>query len=595
MLSIKKLGRGSERYYLGLVVEDYYLEGGEPPGYFLGNRSGPVTHRALRSLLQGFDPETGSPLVQNAGRPNRASGWDVTFSPPGSVSVAWAQAPLALREQLEAAHAESVAHALGALEAIAGRSRMGKGGRLSVPARLIVGVFEHGSARAVDSNLPDPQLHTHCVIPNVGFRRDGSTGALVSHGFYEYQLQLTSIYRYELARRLRALGFEITPLGKKLGFRLDCIPKELEQHFSKRRAQITRSLEEHGTSGARASEAAALSTRQRKGRTPPRADLFAAWQAEARALGHTIEWPGTAAPAEPSRRPRSTPNQRRFAAAVIEREAELLSQYKGRFDRDELLCRTLDKTVGNRMPSLEVAKILERYLAGNKLVTLENERGKTFYRTRQAARARSHLKQLIERERRSTSRRATAVSAATPGPAHLGALSRDLRRQGNHVVVLSRSRRAAEALDRDTRLSWEDGTRRKGTGVEATTLARFLWNVERGDFHVGPLPPAWLRETARALGAITERARRYLAWSSARRPLQIDRRSVVLVDAAHLLTAAELSALLESTKRHGARLVFFGAERGAYGDYVLGRLSHESSRSNKHRTRNEAPELEVSR
>ena len=106
----------------------------------------------------------------------------------------------------------------------------------------------------------------------------------------------------------------------------------------------------------------------------------------------------------------------------------------------------------------------------------------------------------------------------------------------------------------------------------ATTLSKFQSNLDRGHFHRGPLPPAWLRNAARALGAITERANRYLAWSSDRRPLEIGRRSVVLVDEAHKLTASEISALIDATHRHGARVVFLGREQGVYGDVALPRL-----------------------
>jgi len=51
MLSIGKLGRGAEGYYLQAVAagaEDYYLGSGEAPGQWLGNgsaRLGPDGHR----------------------------------------------------------------------------------------------------------------------------------------------------------------------------------------------------------------------------------------------------------------------------------------------------------------------------------------------------------------------------------------------------------------------------------------------------------------------------------------------------------------------------------------------------------------------
>ena len=36
MLSIGAMGHGQGTYYVGLAQEDYYLQGGEPPGQWLG-------------------------------------------------------------------------------------------------------------------------------------------------------------------------------------------------------------------------------------------------------------------------------------------------------------------------------------------------------------------------------------------------------------------------------------------------------------------------------------------------------------------------------------------------------------------------------
>ena len=98
MLSISKPmhGAGQGNYYLGLAREDYYLSGGEPPGLWHGEGasrlglSGVVEPEKFRNLLNGFSPDRLHPLAQNAGRNDRQSGWDLTFSAPKSVSVLWA-------------------------------------------------------------------------------------------------------------------------------------------------------------------------------------------------------------------------------------------------------------------------------------------------------------------------------------------------------------------------------------------------------------------------------------------------------------------------------------------------------------------------
>src|SRR5881397_1329932 len=69
MLSIGKLGRGQESYYLGKVAEgaeDYYSGEGEAEGYWLGDGAedlglqGKVEPAQLVAMLTGGDPATGA-------------------------------------------------------------------------------------------------------------------------------------------------------------------------------------------------------------------------------------------------------------------------------------------------------------------------------------------------------------------------------------------------------------------------------------------------------------------------------------------------------------------------------------------------------
>src|SRR6185503_16655163 len=104
MLSIGKLATGQADYYLeqatGRIdratsvasgIEDYYLEGVEPDGVWMGAGAGRlgaaarVSADALRHALEGRDPLTGEPLARHAA--TRIPGFDVTFSAPKSVSV----------------------------------------------------------------------------------------------------------------------------------------------------------------------------------------------------------------------------------------------------------------------------------------------------------------------------------------------------------------------------------------------------------------------------------------------------------------------------------------------------------------------------
>ena len=100
MLSIGKLGKGQESYYLEKVAEgaeDYYSGEGEEAGQWLGDAaaelglSGEVEPDQLVAMLTGMNPATGEPLGLRAVAGGGAvPGFDLTFSAPKSVSLTWA-------------------------------------------------------------------------------------------------------------------------------------------------------------------------------------------------------------------------------------------------------------------------------------------------------------------------------------------------------------------------------------------------------------------------------------------------------------------------------------------------------------------------
>ena len=100
MLTIGKLGRGQEKYYLEKVAEgaeDYYAGEGEAEGYWLGDAAeelgleGRVEAKQLTAMLTGRNPLDGEPLLGMRGVPAKGAvpGFDLTFSAPKSVSLLW--------------------------------------------------------------------------------------------------------------------------------------------------------------------------------------------------------------------------------------------------------------------------------------------------------------------------------------------------------------------------------------------------------------------------------------------------------------------------------------------------------------------------
>ncbi|MCB1153063.1 relaxase domain-containing protein [bacterium] len=292
MLSIKARGsaREAEDYYTHLVTdhgpEDYYVAAGDS-GSWSGagadalGLAGGASAEQFRALAEGRDPRSGAALVQGAGEEHRA-GWDLTFSAPKSVSVAWGTADGDQRQAIADAHKRAVDIAMQkVIEDHAAYGRRGKGGMHHERVSLVAAQFVHGTSRE-----QDPQLHTHSFVFNCAQRADGTWGGVESSYMYRWKMAAGTVYRAELAAQLQKLGYEIERDGTS--FRIVGVSQEISDHFSKRRAQIEAALAEHGTSGARASEVAALDTRRDKEHAD-RDELRQRWQTEAAERGLDAE------------------------------------------------------------------------------------------------------------------------------------------------------------------------------------------------------------------------------------------------------------------------------------------------------------------
>lgn len=303
MLSIKLIGSGANQvnYYASLGTENYYTEGGEPPGEYWGSGSkligleGKVGNKELGNLLAGYSICGKNKLVQNAGSKARRAGFDLTWSVPKSVSVAWSQSDLSKRLLIERAGERAVKRSLQVVAELCGKTRRGRNGERIEDAHLIGAIFRHDTAREVEGGVPDPQLHFHSVMCNVVVREDGTTGALDGRPLFKKSMKMAlgALFRTELSRELGKLGLTSHRPKNRFGkeaswFELEAVPKELIKAFSKRRLEIKEWLKKRGLSGAKASELAA--TKTRKGKRPQkRSSLFEAWKEVG--LEHGFEGP----------------------------------------------------------------------------------------------------------------------------------------------------------------------------------------------------------------------------------------------------------------------------------------------------------------
>jgi conjugative relaxase-like TrwC/TraI family protein len=283
MLTISKAKETS--YY---EKEEYYCKPGELPGQWYGKAStalgltGQIEKSDYDNVMAGFAP-SGESLVQNAGK-SRVKAHDLCFSAPKPVSLILARADELLRQKIQQAHKESVRAALRHIEKHAAYTRRSKDGKIIEKLNgLAFAHFTHFSSRSNDM-----ALHEHALYLNLAQRSDQTWGTIMSQPLYQWQKSAGAVYRSQLARKIRELGFEIERDGES--FSIKGISQKLCKYYSKRANAIDEALNEFGasTSASKIGSIIKVATRAKK-TTKDRETLLNQWQSEMDTLGFKQE------------------------------------------------------------------------------------------------------------------------------------------------------------------------------------------------------------------------------------------------------------------------------------------------------------------
>ena len=275
-------------------ADDYYSRDRSPSAWSgraadeLG-LAGEVKAEDFRAMLDGRLPN-GEQLHHAGEGSGRRGGTDLTFSAPKSVSL---QALVAGDTRLLQAHETAVARALDRAEELAAcRVTVDGVTTKQTTGTLAVAQFRHDLSRAAD-----PQLHTHAVVLNVTQREDGAWRALDNEALYRNKMWLGAYYRSELAKEVKALGYELRVTHADGRFELAHVAPEQVKAFSSRSKMIEEAVGRLGLTReeatARQLQVAALATREGK-QVHDRALLLAEWKERAAAVGLALE--KTAAP-----------------------------------------------------------------------------------------------------------------------------------------------------------------------------------------------------------------------------------------------------------------------------------------------------------
>ena len=242
MISIRRVSLGGGFRYLmeSVAVGDgaversssltrYYAESGTPPGVFLGSglgdldggrgveRGSQVSEEHLRQMLVACaDPISGAPvgsIPRTFRRGVPVAGFDLTFSPSKSVSVAWALADEGTKAVIYECHRRAIDYVLAYGEREVFRSRSGVNGVVEEDITgVVAAAFTHWTSRA-----DDPQLHDHVVIWNrAKSLSDGRWRTLDSRGIFKATTTLSELHQGVLSDLLtEALGVGWQPRGRR--------------------------------------------------------------------------------------------------------------------------------------------------------------------------------------------------------------------------------------------------------------------------------------------------------------------------------------------------------------------------------------------
>jgi conjugative relaxase-like TrwC/TraI family protein len=210
----------------------------------------------------------------------RVQSFDHCFSSPKSVSLLAAGGSDQLRRQVAQARADALGVGIGYLEARGIGVRRDHNGtdRHHVHTGVLAVAFEHRLSRS-----GDPQFHTHVLVQNAAQGPDGRWTALDSDRLYAQLMAADHLYlAAERAALTERLGVRWGPVDERSGAAeiqgLD--DRTLIERFSKRSEQIDHWLAEQGLSGIKASSAAAVATRAPKDHGDSEQSVYQRWALE---------------------------------------------------------------------------------------------------------------------------------------------------------------------------------------------------------------------------------------------------------------------------------------------------------------------------
>jgi conjugative relaxase-like TrwC/TraI family protein len=321
VLTISRLSRWSINYYNDTARQasqagldrkrangglgEYYSEGDtrEPTWLIAGDAGRAVELVGLGGCAaQGgaADPDVARRWLDDGIAPNGAAGrafskgsvhgFDLTFATPKSVSLLRALTDDIAEKKMQAAHQRATTAAMAYLHQHAGYTRVhnphtGSKDLQRLPG-LVAIAYQHETSRC-----GDPHLHTHVVVPNRQARADGSLVSIDSKSLYHEAKAAGVVYQAVLRHELHAeLGVEWAPVDPFTGMaEIAAVTKQCVKAWSRRSTRLrewahNKLVVVDGELSAQQLAAAQKATRPAKPESKSWAELKEDWRTDVRGL-----------------------------------------------------------------------------------------------------------------------------------------------------------------------------------------------------------------------------------------------------------------------------------------------------------------------
>ena len=297
-------------------------------------------------------------FIEHRSEPRVVLGYDLTYSVPKSVSVAWAASDEHGRTVIENALHQAVDRSLNYVEDNGIKVRVGRA--QAKGDGMVAAAFLHDTSRELE-----PQLHVHVVVANMGTTAGGRVQALDGRGLFAEGTTAGHLAEAEIQSILNQQGYRFTPTEKGIAH-LEQIPQEAVDALSTRRTQILEEVGALGIDSPAARQNAAYATRAAKVEGVDRHELEASWQRTLVGNGMNPEQLrlATSHDAPLLWTPADTDRLDRFLAS-----SEGVTRSTGIFDRRDVIHSITDHA-GGRLNAQEVQAHADRWLTTDAVIPL---------------------------------------------------------------------------------------------------------------------------------------------------------------------------------------------------------------------------------